>query len=54
MAIAKTVDSGLSDYNENIAYINLKTLETFFNKKKDYRFLERRQATSLICRSIVK
>ena len=33
-------DSGLSDYNENIAYINLKTLETFFNKKKDYRFLE--------------
>ena len=33
-------DSGLSDYNENIAYINLKTLETFFNKKKDNRFLE--------------
>ena len=33
-------DSGLSDYNKNIAYINLKTLETFFNKKKDYRFLE--------------
>ena len=33
-------DSGLSDYNENIAYINLKTLETFLNKKKDNRFLE--------------
>ena len=38
--IISIFDSGLSDYNENIAYINLKTLETFFNKKKDYRFLE--------------
>jgi len=38
--IVSIFDSGLSDYNENIAYINLETLESFFNKNKDDRFLE--------------
>ncbi len=38
--IASIFDSGLSDYNENIAYINLQTLESFFNKNKEDRFLE--------------
>ncbi len=38
--IVSIFDSGLSDYNENIAYINLKTLEIFFNKNKEERFLE--------------
>ncbi len=38
--IVSIFDSGLSDYNENIAYINLQTLESFFNKKKEDRFLE--------------
>ena len=33
-------DSGLSEYNENVAYINLKTLENFFDKNKDERFQE--------------
>ena len=39
--IISIFDSGLSDYNENIAYINLETLEDFFNKKKriDFRIL---------------
>ena len=38
--IVSIFDSGLSDYNENIAYINLETLESFFNKNKEDRFLE--------------
>ena len=38
--IISIFDSGLSDYNENIAYINLETLETFFDKNKNERFLE--------------
>ncbi len=38
--IVSIFDSGLSDYNENIAYINLQTLESFFNKNKEDRFLE--------------
>ena len=38
--IISIFDSGLSDYNENIAYINLETLENFFNKNKEDRFLE--------------
>ncbi len=38
--ITSIFDSGLSDYNENIAYINLQTLESFFNKNKEDRFLE--------------
>ena len=28
--IISIFDSGLSDFNENIAYINLKTLKVFF------------------------
>ena len=38
--IVSIFDSGLSDYNENIAYINLKKLESFFDKNKDNRFVE--------------
>ena len=38
--IISIFDSGLSDYNENIAYINLESLESFFNKDKENRFLE--------------
>ena len=38
--IVSIFDSSLSDYNENIAYINLETLESFFNKNKEDRFLE--------------
>ncbi|MFL2886770.1 MAG: FtsX-like permease family protein [Candidatus Pelagibacter sp.] len=38
--IISIFDSGLSDYNENVAYINLKTLENFFDKNKNERFLE--------------
>ncbi len=38
--VVSIFDSGLTDYNENIAYINLRTLESFFNKKKEDRFIE--------------
>ena len=38
--ILSIFDSGLSDYNENIAYINLEVLESFFNKNKEERFIE--------------
>ncbi len=38
--IISIFDSGLSDYNENIAYINLETLENFLNKNTENRFLE--------------
>ena len=38
--IVSIFDSGLSDYNENVAYINLETLEFFFDKGKDERFQE--------------
>ncbi len=38
--IISIFDSGLSDYNENIAYINLETLENFFDTNKNERFLE--------------
>ena len=38
--ISSIFDSGLSDYNENVGYINLETLEGFFDKNKDQRFLE--------------
>ena len=38
--IISIFDSGLSDYNENIAYINLQTLERFFDKSQGERFLE--------------
>ena len=33
-------DSGIGEFNENVAYINLNTLESFFDKKKDLRFTE--------------
>jgi len=38
--ITSIFDSGLSDYNENVAYISLDTLENFFEKADDERFLE--------------
>ena len=38
--IISIFDSGLSDYNENVAYVNLKTLENFFEKEKNERFQE--------------
>ena len=38
--ISSIFDSGLSDFNENVGYINLETLEGFFDKNKDQRFLE--------------
>ena len=38
--IISIFDSGLSDYNENIAYVNLKTLENFFDKDEKERFQE--------------
>tara|TARA_Y100000816_G_C26036896_1_gene542939 strand:+ start:32 stop:1243 length:1212 start_codon:yes stop_codon:yes gene_type:complete len=38
--IISIFDSGLSDYNQNIVYVNLETLESFFNKKIEDRFLE--------------
>ena len=38
--IISIFDSGLSDYNENVAYINLQTLENFFDKDKNERFQE--------------
>ena len=33
-------DSGLADFDKNIAFINLKTLESFFNYKRNTRNLE--------------
>jgi len=39
--IVKSIfDSGLANFNENVAYINLNTLENFFDKSKEQRFLE--------------
>ena len=38
--IIKELPLLLSDYNENVAYINLKTLEDLFNKNENQRFLE--------------
>ena len=38
--ISSIFDSGLAEFNSNVAYINLNTLESFFEKKKDSRFLE--------------
>jgi len=38
--IVSIFDSGLADFNENIAYINLSSLENLFNKNKNKRFLE--------------
>ncbi len=38
--IISIFESGLSEYDENIAYINLKSLEEFFDKDIDKRFYE--------------
>ena len=38
--IISIYESGLSEYDENIAYINLETLEDFFDKNKNDRFTE--------------
>ena len=38
--IISIFDSGISDFNENVAFIHLETLEQFFDKNKDQRFLE--------------
>ena len=38
--IVSIFDSGLSEFNENIAYINLEILESFFNRDKKDRFFE--------------
>ena len=38
--IASIFDSGLADFDSNVAFINLKTLESFFDLKKDDRNLE--------------
>ena len=38
--ITSIFDSGLADFDSNIAFINLETLEGFFNYKKDHRNLE--------------
>ncbi len=38
--ITSIFESGLSEYDENIAYINLENLEVFFDKKEDQRFIE--------------
>lgn len=38
--IVSIFDSGLADFDSNIAFINLETLESFFNYKKDHRNLE--------------
>ena len=38
--ITSIFNSGLSDYNENVAYINLSSLEDLFDKNEKKRFLE--------------
>jgi len=38
--VTSIFDSGLSNFNENVAYINLNTLEGFFDKSSELRFLE--------------
>ena len=38
--IISIFDSGLSDYNENVAYINLESLENLFDKETELTFLE--------------
>ena len=38
--ITSVFDSGLADFDANIAFINLETLENFFNLKKEKRNLE--------------
>jgi len=38
--ITSIFDSGLAEFNQNIAYINLNTLENFFEKNSNLRFIE--------------
>ena len=38
--VTSIFDSGLANFNENVAYINLETLENFFDKNSELRFLE--------------
>ena len=38
--VTSIFDSGLANFNENVAYINLNTLENFFDKNSELRFLE--------------
>ena len=38
--IMSIFDSGLSNYNENVAYVNLVSLENLFDKETELRFLE--------------
>ncbi len=38
--VTSIFDSGLASFNENVAYINLNTLENFFDKNSESRFLE--------------
>jgi len=38
--ISSIFDSGLSDFNENVAYINLNSLESLFDKENKDRFIE--------------
>tara|TARA_B100000886_G_scaffold331158_1_gene282385 strand:- start:64 stop:1275 length:1212 start_codon:yes stop_codon:yes gene_type:complete len=38
--IISIFDSGIAEFNENVAYINLATLENFFDKNKNNRFNE--------------
>ena len=38
--VTSIFDSGLANFNENVAYINIITLESFFDKSNELRFLE--------------
>ncbi len=38
--VISVFDSGIGEFNENVAYINLNTLEDFFDKNKNKRFIE--------------
>ena len=38
--VSSIFDSGLANFNENVAFINLNTLESFFDKDSELRFLE--------------
>ncbi len=38
--VSSIFDSGLANFNENVAFINLNTLESFFDKESKFRYLE--------------
>ncbi len=38
--VTSIFDSGLANFNENVAYININTLESLFDKSDELRFLE--------------